>query len=279
MRYFNISVDDRLLTACLELRNLIETSQAQIETLTSKCTSLEERAQTAEKDLVTAKADLEKARTFEQQLREKDLLIGKLKHEAVTLNDHLRKAMRVIKRNNSEDKIDKQLVTNLFLQFQSIERGDTKKYQALQVISSVLDWNDEQKEKAGLLRPGTAQSHHSSGGGGLLSSFRSPPLSPFHRSPSTPVLSDAYEVPPDRDVSILPRSFKSFCLTGYRCGRLCLIMKSKRMLACIYRRPKSRFYGRLGGFFPLAPVVIGQCWHDFGALLWFMTYYNMKFNA
>lgn len=137
--------------------------------------------------------------------------------------------MRVIKRNNSEDKIDKQLVTNLFLQFQSIERGDTKKYQALQVISSVLDWNDEQKEKAGLLRPGTAQHQDNNNrGGGLLSSFRSPPLSPFHRSPSTPVLSDAYEVTPDRDVSIIVYTLESFHLTGCcRSGQRCLSMKNR----------------------------------------------------
>lgn len=177
----------------------MENTQNQISVLTAKCNDLETRAKAAEASLATAQAELARALPFESQVREKDLLIGKLRHEAVTLNDHLRKAMRVLKRNNSEDRVDKQLVTNLFLQFQSIGRGDTKKYEVLQVIASVLDWNDEQKEKAGLLRPGTAQQQTGGGGGGLLTSFRSQPLSPFHRSPSTPVLSDAYEA--HKDVS------------------------------------------------------------------------------
>lgn len=77
-------------------------------------------------------------------------------------------------------------MTNVFLQFVSIQRGDSKKYEILQLIASVLDWNDEQREKAGLVRPGTAANAQSS-------FLKTPPLSPFHRSPSTPTLSDAYE--------------------------------------------------------------------------------------
>lgn len=77
-------------------------------------------------------------------------------------------------------------MTNVFLQFVSIQRGDSKKYEILQLIASVLDWNDEQREKAGLVRPGTAATSQNS-------FLKTPPLSPFHRSPSTPTLSDAYE--------------------------------------------------------------------------------------
>lgn len=88
---------------------------------------------------------------------------------------------------NTTDQIHyRQLVTNVFLQFVSIQRGDSKKYEILQLIASVLDWNDEQREKAGLVRPGTAANSQSS-------FLKTPPLSPFHRSPSTPTLSDAYE--------------------------------------------------------------------------------------
>ncbi|TGZ85637.1 hypothetical protein EX30DRAFT_337973 [Ascodesmis nigricans] len=174
-----------------ELREVVENTQNQIAALTTKCHGLETRAKAAEASLATAQADLARVLPFESQVREKDLLIGKLRHEAVTLNDHLRKAMRVLKRNNSEDRVDKQLVTNLFLQFQSIGRGDPKKYEALQVIASVLDWTDEQKEKAGLLRPGTAQHHDPpTSKGGLFTSL---PLSPFHRSPSTPALGTVYD--------------------------------------------------------------------------------------
>lgn len=92
--------------------------------------------------MTAAKQDLERVLPFEKEVKEKNLLIGKLRHEAVTLNDHLRKALRMLKRDNADDKIDKQLVTNVFLQFVSLQRGDAKKYQVLQLIASVLDWND-----------------------------------------------------------------------------------------------------------------------------------------
>ncbi|KAH0613174.1 uncharacterized protein H6S33_009554 [Morchella sextelata] len=179
-----------------ELREVVETMEAQINQLASKGEVLEKRAKEAEAQLITAQRDLERVLPFEKEVKEKNLLIGKLRHEAVTLNDHLRKALRMLKRDNADDKIDKNLVTNVFLQFVSIQRGDSKKYEILQLIASVLDWNDEQREKAGLVRPGTAASSQSS-------FLKTPPLSPFHRSPSTPTLSDAYEGSRDIWASVL----------------------------------------------------------------------------
>lgn len=123
----------------------MENTQSQIEALTTKCQALETQAKAAESSLVTTKQDLERLLPLEKEVKEKNLLIGKLRHEAVTLNDHLRKALRMLKRDNADDKIDKQLVTNVFLQFVSIQRGDAKKYEVLQLIASVLDWNDGER--------------------------------------------------------------------------------------------------------------------------------------
>jgi chromosome segregation ATPase len=125
-----------------ELREIVENTQSQIDALTINCQELEKHARGAESSLADARQDLERILPFEKEVKEKNLLIGKLRHEAVTLNDHLRKALRMLKRDNADDKIDKQLVTNVFLQFVSIQRGDTKKYEVLQLIASVLDWND-----------------------------------------------------------------------------------------------------------------------------------------
>jgi chromosome segregation ATPase len=170
-----------------ELRDVVESTQAQISQLIQKGETLEKRSKEAESQLLQAQQDLQRVLPFEKEVKEKGLLIGKLRHEAVTLNDHLRKALRMLKRDNADDKIDKQLVTNVFLQFVSIQRGDAKKYEVLQLIASVLDWNDEQREKAGLVRPGTSANSSSN------NTLKTPPLSPFHRSPSTPTLSDAYD--------------------------------------------------------------------------------------
>ena len=78
----------------------------------------------------------------------------------------------------------RQVVTNHFLHFLSLDRSDPKKFQVLQVIASLLNWTDEQKEQAGLARPGASSN-----------SLRLP-MSPFHRTPSTPSLSTEFFTEP-----------------------------------------------------------------------------------
>jgi hypothetical protein len=72
-------------------------------------------------------------------------------------------------------------VTNYFLHFLSLDRSDPKKFEILQYIAALLNWTPEQKEQAGLTRPGTLNS----------SSLRLP-KSPFYRTPSTPSLSSEF---------------------------------------------------------------------------------------
>ena len=79
---------------------------------------------------------------FEKEVKEKNLLIGKLRHEAVILNDHLTKALRFLKRGKPEDNVDRQIVTNHFLHFLALDRSDPKKFQILQLIAALLGWTD-----------------------------------------------------------------------------------------------------------------------------------------
>jgi hypothetical protein len=51
--------------------------------------------------------ELERLHPFEKDVKEKNLLIGKLRHEAVTLNDHLTKALRFLKKGKPEDNVDR----------------------------------------------------------------------------------------------------------------------------------------------------------------------------
>lgn len=82
-----------------------------------------------------------------------------------------------------------------------LDRSDPKKFESLQLIAALLGWTDgmslspshafitlstqltnfspEQREQAGLARPGTSS--------GVTSSLRLP-MSPFRRTPSTPSL-------------------------------------------------------------------------------------------
>ncbi|KFY23558.1 hypothetical protein V491_02495 [Pseudogymnoascus sp. VKM F-3775] len=164
----------------VELREMVETTQAQLEALNKVVAEADTRATAAEAAKEDLTAQLERLAPFEKEVKEKNILLGKLRHEAIVLNDHLAKALRFLKKAKPEDNVDRQIVTNYFLRFLALDRSDPKKFQILQVIASLLSWTEEQKEQAGLARPGTAGS-----------SLRLP-QSPFHRTPSTPSLNSEF---------------------------------------------------------------------------------------
>jgi predicted nucleic acid-binding Zn-ribbon protein len=139
-----------------ELRELVESSDSQLEELRRSLREAQQQASDAEKNLHVAQEELDRARPFEKEVKEKNLLIGKLRHEAVTLNDHLTKALRFLKKGKPEDNVDRHIVTNHFLHFLALDRSDPKKFQILQLIAALLGWDDEQREQAGLARPGTS---------------------------------------------------------------------------------------------------------------------------
>jgi hypothetical protein len=78
----------------------------------------------------------------------------------------------------------RQIVTNHVLQFLALDRSDPKKFQILQVIAGLLNWTEEQREQAGLARPGS-----------VTHTLRLPP-SPFHRTPSSPALNQEFFAEP-----------------------------------------------------------------------------------
>ena len=163
-----------------ELRELVEQSEGQLETLRTQTKTAEDHAAEVKAQLENVQKELERAAPFEKEVKEKHLQIGKLRHEAVILNDHLIKALRFLRRGKPEDNVDRQLVTNHFLHFLQLDRSDPKKFQILQLIAALLGWDESQKEQAGLLRQGTG---FATAGGSLRV-----PVSPFRRTPSTPSL-------------------------------------------------------------------------------------------
>ena len=181
---------------------MVESSQSQLEELQGQLQNAERSSREAQGELESARKEIERALPFEKEVREKNLLIGKLRHEAVILNDHLTKALRFLKKGKPEDNVDRyatrvqvhssadhgrQIVTNHFLHFLALDRSDPKKFQILQLIAALLGWSDEQREQAGLARPGA-----SSNTGSLRT-----PLSPVPRTPSGPALNaDYFPEPP-----------------------------------------------------------------------------------
>lgn len=78
-----------------------------METLKKQLLESEKKASDANAALESTKRELEKALPFEKEVKEKTLLIGKLRHEAVILNDHLTKALRFLRKGKPEDNIDR----------------------------------------------------------------------------------------------------------------------------------------------------------------------------
>jgi hypothetical protein len=193
-----------------ELRELVESTDQQLEAQQKLRQEAEAHASEALAAKETLSTELERTAPFEKEVREKNLLIGKLRHEAIVLNDHLTKALRYLKKTKPEDNVDRydinstsslfhplfpsshpsslltiqhptnqprrQIVTNHLLHFLTLDRGDVKRFQVLQVMAGYLNWTDEQREQAGLARPGASSN-----------SLRLP-TSPFNRTPSSPSL-------------------------------------------------------------------------------------------
>jgi chromosome segregation ATPase len=90
-----------------ELKEVVESSQAEVATLRDSISTLQTELDTARTDLASTKGELERTLPFEKEVKEKNLLIGKLRHEAVTLNDHLTKALRFLKKGKPEDNVDR----------------------------------------------------------------------------------------------------------------------------------------------------------------------------
>ncbi|KAG4302281.1 hypothetical protein PCK1_001553 [Pneumocystis canis] len=159
-----------------DLKQMTDQFQSQIGIIQDKNVQLETRINELVFENKENKEEIERLLPFEKEVKEKNLLIGKLKHEAVILNEHLIKALKLLKKNNSEENIDKKLVTNLILSFITLPRNDTKRYEILQLMSSFLQWTDEQKVLAGLIRAKNLQSQS------ILSGLSFPLSSSFHDS-------------------------------------------------------------------------------------------------
>ncbi|KAJ4124328.1 hypothetical protein NW754_000028 [Fusarium falciforme] len=95
-----------------ELREMVETTEEQVQGLKKLVQEADARATEAEAAKQSLTQELERTAPFEKEVKEKNLLIGKLRHEAIVLNDHLTKALRYLKRPSQRTmSIDKSLPT------------------------------------------------------------------------------------------------------------------------------------------------------------------------
>lgn len=90
-----------------ELREMVETTEEQVQALKKLVHDADSRATEAETAKASLTQELERTAPFEKEVKEKNLLIGKLRHEAIVLNDHLTKALRYLKKSKPEDNVDR----------------------------------------------------------------------------------------------------------------------------------------------------------------------------
>ncbi|SCV03210.1 LAMI_0H06326g1_1 [Lachancea mirantina] len=124
----------------------------QINSLTDTIAKLEKQNAELKSTIEKLKPESQAKEQLQQECKEKTLQIGKLRHEAIILNEHLTKALAMLKTSNDSESVDKELISNLLISFVAIPRGDSKKFEVLELISSFLSWDNDKKRQAGLLR-------------------------------------------------------------------------------------------------------------------------------
>ncbi|CCD24961.1 Rud3p NDAI_0E01450 [Naumovozyma dairenensis CBS 421] len=129
----------------------IKALSVQLESSADKNKALQTELQSLKDDIQSLKENSSLKDKLEQETKEQALQIGKLRHESIVLNEHLTKAMAMLKRSSDSESVDKELISNLLISFVSIPRADPKKFEVLELLSSFLNWDDDKKQQAGLL--------------------------------------------------------------------------------------------------------------------------------
>ncbi|KAJ3253207.1 hypothetical protein HDU77_004697 [Chytriomyces hyalinus] len=128
------------------------------------------RAREAEEKLESVDTNVPSSSILEAQLKERNLEIGKLRGKVISLETYLSEAIR--RASSADNQVDRRLISNLIVQFMATQRGDSKRFEMLSVIASVLKFSDEDKVKIGLLR------RIGSGSGGIAEKGGNTPRSP-----------------------------------------------------------------------------------------------------
>ncbi|KAH9478418.1 GRIP domain-containing protein [Psilocybe cubensis] len=157
-----------------ELREAVKDYESQLLQTTQSLAEFKHRALNAELQLEESHANITRTQELEKEVKEKKLQIDKLRHEAVIINEHLMEALRRLRRNSTEMNVDRRLVTNVLLSFLSTPRADSKRFEMLSLLASILSWNDQEREKAGLQRIHPSEGSQPSSFWGRSSNVTSP---------------------------------------------------------------------------------------------------------
>ncbi|KAH9820645.1 hypothetical protein DFH28DRAFT_952819 [Melampsora americana] len=141
-----------------EISNVVSDTQNRLVELENELAIYKQKASVAEEKLAATQSDTALCNSMKQELKEKNILIGKIRHEAVILNEHLTEALRRLRRDTAEHSVDRRLVTNVLLSFITTPRADTKRFEMLSLLATILSWNDDQRQQVGLQKSTSAPS-------------------------------------------------------------------------------------------------------------------------
>ncbi|CAE6479319.1 unnamed protein product [Rhizoctonia solani] len=154
-------LEDFQLAKDMEIRQALAESESTLQHTIKQLAEFKSRALQAEAsrfraELAESTHNSERVSTLEKEVKEKNLLIGKLRHEAVIINEHLTIALRKLRSSaaSSSSSVDRELVSNILLSFLSAPRTDGTRFEMLAVLSNILGWGEVEREKAGLQRSG-----------------------------------------------------------------------------------------------------------------------------
>ncbi|KAJ7037871.1 hypothetical protein C8F04DRAFT_1327544 [Mycena alexandri] len=129
-----------------ELRQAVKDYNSQLIQVTQSLAEYKHRALTAELQLEDSQTNTSRTQELEKEVKDKTLLVEKLRHEAIIINEHLMEALRRLRRNSTDNNVDRRLVTNVLLSFLTTPRADPKRFEMLSLLAS---------KKAGLQRTQT----------------------------------------------------------------------------------------------------------------------------
>ncbi|KIY47386.1 hypothetical protein FISHEDRAFT_27774, partial [Fistulina hepatica ATCC 64428] len=135
-----------------ELRQAVKDHESQLLQATQSLAEFKHRALTAEVELEESRATTARTAELEKEVKEKTVLISKLRHEAVIINEHLMEALRRLRRSSTSTNVDRRLVTNVLISFLTTPRQDAKRFEMLGLLATILSWTDAERTRAGLQR-------------------------------------------------------------------------------------------------------------------------------
>ncbi|KAJ1950467.1 hypothetical protein FBU59_000666 [Linderina macrospora] len=128
-----------------KLREELRLGSQQVRTASARAEQAEQRLRRIEVSGATAEQ-------WQHKLGSQAAEIEKLRHETVVLKEHLDESMRRLREESNDFNLDKRVITNLVVGFLALPYGDSKRYEILQLMSSMLQFSEEQQEKVGLIR-------------------------------------------------------------------------------------------------------------------------------